>query len=304
MKRLVAPLAMLALPLVSACSQQQAFAEAAESQDSGEKAGPAALTHALQVKSSVDGVVIMPLSALPDAPGSSKATLTCEPYVAEPKSAAGKRVAAAGWGVTGEERIGRFQAVSFAGSFEPGTSGTCQIGEGNIGVFDGDRLVALAYAPKSSDRPIGWIVPFESDGLRIWDGDIGSQPLADIRLSDDQLSIVPLAAEERFCDGKSVVSNIYGLPISKARKALWDKGWSQVPNGDAEDRTDPREAALAEKGITEVASCTGTGFGYCGYDYNRTESALAVTTIGDNEDPSVSAYHVYCKTEPVEGKTE
>jgi hypothetical protein len=47
-------------------------------------------------------------------------------------------------------------------------------------------------------------------------------------------------------------------------------------------------------GVTEVASCSGTGFAFCSYDYKRPEAALAVTTVGDNEDPSVAEYAVRC----------
>lgn len=296
MKHRPLSLMMLVLPLATACSQSRAIADGAESREpdrKGEVAMPAANT--ARVRSSVDTLAFKPLTTLPQPAKSSRPRLMCETFVVEPESTAGKRVAKAGWSVTGEGRIGRYQAVSFASSFEPGTSGTCGIGDGNVGIFEGDRLVALAYTPKASDRPIGWIVPFESDSLRIWDGDIGSQPLADVRLEDGRLSIVPLADEERFCGGRSVVPNIYGMPIGKARRALWAKDWEQVPNGDAADRSDPREAALAGRGVTEVASCSGTGFAYCSYDYNRTESALTVTTIGDDEDPVVAGYNVRCK---------
>lgn len=291
MKRMLISLALVALPLASGCSESQASDEARPDAPAVQKAERAAGENgALRVQSTVKGIAFTRLDTLPKAPAGRH---DCDNYVIAPHSAAGKKVASAGWGVTGEERIGRFQAVSFAASFEPSTSGTCFVGKGNVGIFDGGELIALAYAAGGSDMSIGSVHPFENDGLRIWDGGVLAGPVADIRSAGNRLSVVELASEERFCRGKSVVPKIYGMPIGKARQALLRNGWSPVPYAGTEGRW-LREAELAKAGFEEVASCAGTGFAFCGFDYKRSGARLTVVTAGEDEQPLVSGYQVEC----------
>nr|KIS30036.1 hypothetical protein TQ38_24960 [Novosphingobium sp. P6W] len=233
-----------------------------------------------------------PVSQLPRAPASAASRSECAGQVIDAKSAAARAVAGAGWGVTGEAKVGDYQLVSFAGSFEPGTSGSCFVSKGNVGVFEGTTLRAVAYAGSGSKETIGRIQPFGKDGARIWHGDIVPAPIADIRRSAQGLVIGKLAAEEQTCGGS--VPTINEMPITRARKELIAGGWSPVNHGTPDDRIDEREQALAQLGVTEVDSCSGTGFGYCSFDYRKGKAKLGVTTVGDNEDPSVSNYGVQC----------
>ncbi len=210
--------------------------------------------------SSVGDLRIAALQVLPAAPAGGSGRDVCEQWLAAPKTAAGRQVQAAGWGVTGEVAAGRYQAVSFVGSFEPGTSGSCLARDGNVGIFEGSSLVAIVYVPRGSDRTIGSIEAFETSGLRIWDGDYLRQPLADLQVAGDgALAIGPLATQEKVCGGKAAVPNIYGKPINDARAMLQDMGWAAVAS--AAPRQDPREADLVARGVLEVDGCSGTGFG-------------------------------------------
>ncbi|MDZ3832568.1 MAG: hypothetical protein U0S50_12255 [Sphingopyxis sp.] len=235
----------------------------------------------------------MAIDRLPRAPRAATRD-ACDWKQTEPRSAPGKQVAAAGWGVTNDLAVGRFQAVSFAGSFDPGTSGSCEIRDGNVAIFDGGHLIALAYVRRSTARSIGFAAPLEGGALRLWDGDILPQPLADIRISKARMTVGPVAAADRVCGGKAVVPNIYGQPINKARIALQAHGWTPVPGGTSINRTDPREAELARRGVPEVTGCSGTGFGFCAFEYQRQGATLSVTTAGEDMFPSVSAYNADC----------
>lgn len=161
--------------------------------------------------------------------------------------------------------LGSYRAVGFAGQLEAGTSGTCNITQGNVGVFDGDKLVALAYGKSAEDTAIGNLTPLEGGAVRVWDGDIVGSPVGDLRVeADGTVRLGRLADEESVCKGKAVVPNVYGMPIDKARKALADKGWKPVrvkPDGES------RQSGLIKRGIVEVESCAGTGLAYCSFSY-------------------------------------
>ena len=148
------------------------------------QAGETARTRA-RVVSDVEGLTFTWLNNLPNRPGSDKMGELCEGYVIKSTSQAGKVVASHGWVVTGEAKIGSYQAVSFAGKLEFAGSGACSVEQGNIGFFDGATLVALIYAPKLSKKTIGAIKPLEGGGIRVWDGDPLSVPSGDIQLTQD-----------------------------------------------------------------------------------------------------------------------
>lgn len=240
-------------------------------------------------------------SPLPQAPSTVQNSSECENYVVQPTSPAGKLVVSRGWAVTGEAPLGSYQAVSFAGRFEPGTSSHCEVEQGNIGIFKGAKLMALVYASRASKESIGTIAALEGGGLRVWDGDTVNMPVGDIQVEQDGLlRLGALAAEESFCHGTALVPNIYGLPIDKARKILVGKGWKPVASKPASHSDlSSREAGFVKHGIVEVDSCAGTGFAFCAFDYKRPEGWLSVTTVGEGEDadhdlPSIVGYGVKC----------
>lgn len=251
------------------------------------------------MRSEVKGLAIAPAGTIPKAPPSAAAREFCEHLTLSPKSPAGRLVAGRGWAVTGETRLpGGNQAVSFVGRFEPGTSGSCLASEGNVAVFRDESLLAIAYAPRGAKDTIARVVPLGDGNARIWSGDYLSQPLADLRIENGGLliALAPLAAEERLCGGTAVVPNIYGLPIDTARKALGARGWTPVRGEIGTDRARyGREFGLIERGIPEVESCSGTGFGYCAFGYRGPAGTLSVSTVGDDEFPAVSGYGVTCR---------
>ncbi|MBT2245817.1 hypothetical protein JQK15_20085 [Sphingobium sp. BHU LFT2] len=293
--------ALLGFCLLSACSaakESEASQDSAARSASSQQRSENAAEHIFQVSvaSSVQGVAIEKLTRLPKAPASGDRT-ACEGTWIKPQTRVGRQVAAAGWRVTGEARIGAYQAVSFAGDFNQGTSGSCDVRHGNVGFFRDDALVAIAYAPASAQTTIG---SFESKGsesqrIRLWDGDISPRPIADVEVSSDgDIAVQPVAGQDKVCKGHAAVPNIFGQPISQARAAVQSKGWQPIIQ--RADR-DP-ELGVAERGYTdrfpEVESCAGTGFGYCNFEYRQAAGTLSVTTVGDGDDPTVSHYRVAC----------
>lgn len=263
---------------------------------------PAALAAAVgmgdeppSTSSEVKGVAFRLLTTLPRAPGAVEGLDECSHLTVKPASEAGRVVAGRGWAVTGEAKLGTsLRAVSFAGGFERGTSGTCQVNDGNVGVFDGSKLVALLYAEKGAEQSLGRIEALEGGGVRVLGGDFLPTPLGDIRSIDDyKFEFNPVAASDGVCGGRAKVPNINNMPIDKARAALRANGWMPVPSSE-QDRTDNRVADLVKLGVVEAEACSGTGLGYCNFNYRGEAGTLSVTTVGDNDYPSVSDYDVKC----------
>lgn len=246
--------------------------------------------------SEVKALVITRIATLPRAP-SDRGDGMCDHLLKPPVSEAGRAVVAKGWQVTAEHRVGRYQAVSFIGRQEQGTSGSCLLGAGNIALFQGGALKAI-IATSDDERPsVARIAPIEGGGLRIWDGDFLSQPVADLQVAaDGAATIRPVAPRELVCKGKASVPNIYGMPIDKARTALRKAGWTPAPNTSAETVPgDSRAIDLAKQGLVEVEDCSGTGFGYCGFTYKGpADTGLSVTTVGDAAMPIVAGYGASC----------
>ena len=118
--------------------------------------------------------------------------------------------------------------------------------------------------------------------------------VGDIRSIDDyKFEFNPVAASDGVCGGRAKVPNINNMPIDKARAALKANGWEPVPSSE-QDRTDSRVAELVKLGVIEAEACSGTGLGYCSYNYRGEAGTLSVTTAGDNDYPSVSDYDVKC----------
>lgn len=258
-------------------------------------AQPSASTNAPapHVVSELKDIRVKALNSLPKAGGSVSDRKGCPWRVLQPKSPAARLVAAQGWAVMADVPLGSYRAVSFAGQMEAGTSGTCNITQGNVAVFEGDKLLALAYGKSADEAAIGNLTALEGGAVRVWDGDVIGSPVGDLRVEADGIvRLGKLADEESVCNGQAKVPNVYGMPIDKARKALADKGWKPVrikPDGES------RQAGLIKRGIVEVESCSGTGLAYCSFSYTGAAGALSVVTAGEKGLPNVVGYGTKCR---------
>ncbi|KAA1183651.1 hypothetical protein FP026_06315 [Rhizobium tropici] len=258
----------------------------------GSFAVPASAKDRIALKSEVPGLKITRLAKLPEVPDSDSSGAPSCGVLPETKSAGGKIASDLGWGVTGEAKLGPYEAVSFAGEFDQATGSACAIDQGNIALFDGSNLLALIYAEKNSKLTIGRITAV-TDHLRILDGDLVQMPIGEIKLEGGDVEVKPLAAEEQVCDGKAVVPNVYGKPITEARQAIIAKGWEPFQSP-SPSYPDPFGDSIRKMGVVETTDCAGTGFAYCSYFYRKGDMELDVSSFGDGT-PTVSDYDTVCE---------
>ena len=242
---------------------------------------------AFEVASQRDGVEISATANLPANPNPAPDADTCGILLAAAETAGGKAAAAANWAVTGEITQGDLTFVSFAAKATTGTSGSCLLEGGNVGIFRGADLLGLVYAAEGRVRAPGTLQPLEPAGIRIWDGDYGPTPLADLRIIADELILLrPPADRDGFCAGAVTVPSLYGLPIHQARILLLAEGWQPAPTDEQSPSGYVQELA---KSMPELQDCSGTGFGYCGYAYGKGGATLTVTSAGEGMEGSSPA---------------
>ncbi|WP_374392329.1 hypothetical protein [Tabrizicola sp.] len=252
----------------------------------------------LALSSQVPGLDLVALADLPAAPQDQGEPDFCAHlFVETVTTPGGKDAAAKGWHVTAELPLGDLTAVSFIGHATPATSGTCELGAGNVGFYSGSHLVALAYGTEADALLIGSLRPFGT-GLRILSGDVVAGTVADLSHDGSALAVIGPATEEPVCDGSGIVPGIEGLPIDKARDLLLQSGWQPVP-GDPAQQNLGWAGELAAAGVPEVEDCSGTGFAFCSFRYSGPAGELSVVTAGEGgEDgslPGVVRYGVDCR---------
>jgi len=252
----------------------------------------------IHTASDIKGALLVPLGTLPHSPENGLLDDYCTGYRAKKLSAVGRQVAKLGWIVTSEAPLGRYHVITFASGFTPGTSAICFARNANIGVFDGARLVALAYTSHKAGWQLGVAEPQESGTLLIWGGDGPGEPAGELRQENDGLRLTKVAAKRTFCGGRAVVPDVYGKHIDAARKVLIAHGWR--PLRPHEKPVDGDAAAeLAKRGVIEAETCSGTGVGYCAFEYRNTVGVLGVTTVGGDPEPGgdnfVVDYNVSCR---------
>ncbi|MDR2875476.1 MAG: PASTA domain-containing protein [Methylobacillus sp.] len=255
-------------------------------------AGFAHAETAITTASDIKEIQFIPLATLPQSPETARLNEGCnDRYRVEKLTAIGKQVAQLGWIVTGEIALGRYRVVTFASGFDDGTSGVCFSRNANIGIFDGGKLVALAYTKKSVEWMLGTVEPLESGALMLRSYDPGA-PLGELREENGGLRITKVAPEQTFCQGRATVPNVYGKTIQAARKILIAHGWKPQRPSEKPIEGD-LAASLAGAGIIEAETCSGTGYGYCSFNYSGAAGALGITTMGD-DGSTVISYFVVC----------
>ncbi|MDS0856895.1 PASTA domain-containing protein [Burkholderia pseudomultivorans] len=260
--------------------------------------GGTASADTLHTASDIAGIALTPLGALPRSPEKGSVDDFCAQYPEKKLSAAGREVAKHGWIVTSEAPLGRYRVVSFVSGMTPGTSAICFARNANLAIFSGTELVALAYTPRSAKRSLGTVDVLESGALLIQGGDGPGAPLAELHEENGGFRITAIAAERTFCRGRAVVPNVYGQPLDAARKTLIAHGWQPLRARRKPDDSDGA-ATLVKHGIIEAYGCSGTGMGYCSFNYRSPAGVLGTITMGGEPDtPSenrVIDYGVTCR---------
>lgn len=254
----------------------------------------------LKVGSTIDEVRLVEATKLPTNPDGRHIDEYCADlsprFDIKPKSPGGRYAVSRGWIVTSETKLGKYDAVNIVGALDGATSGTCIHRDGNLAIFDGSRLIAIAYKrPERNPEEaypdsLGSAEQIDPRRIRLHWG-LPSAPIADVVLSDG-ICIEHTAKEDRVCGGAALVPNIFEQDIRKARKKLLAFGW--LPRRPSEPLNGGIDEDLRKQGVLEVEVCSGTGYGYCVFNYaNRKGFRLVVTSAGD--DPNVIDYGVNCR---------
>jgi hypothetical protein len=269
----VKPAIFLVLACLAACKPSQAVEV---------KPSAAGRPSQVEVASTIPGIRLARIAQLPANRDHAPLDEYCSYHVVEKLTSAGARLAAQrGWHVTSEAKLGKYDAVVLVGGMDPATSGMCFKRDSNLAIFDGNRLQVLAYTAPNSKIIIGAAEQIDANRFRLNDG-IPSSPYADVVLRDG-ISIEQVAAIDTVCGGAARVPNIFDSDIKRARKKLLAYGWQPVR---ASERSDfwSVEQELYAQGVIEIQSCSGTGLGFCNFDYrHRKGFQLGVTSMGERK---------------------
>ena len=244
-----------------------------------------------QTISEIPKLLIAEIESIPEGPHPDVSDSICEWFLIKPETISGMELQRMGWGVMSEVNFGPYQFVSFAGEFNRGTSGMCQRNQGNIAVFQNQKLTSIIYTKPEDDYLIGNLEVIEGGALRVFSGEFIEWPVADIQLTNDGYKIKEISALQSFCEGKSIVPNIYGDTIPQARERLFKFGWAPSKSGDG---LWTRAQGMKDRGITEIQSCSGTGLARCFFNYDGANASLEIVTFGEVAEV-VNKYSVQCK---------
>ncbi|MDO5643681.1 MAG: hypothetical protein Q4G26_15010, partial [Paracoccus sp. (in: a-proteobacteria)] len=184
----------------------------------------------LQLKSSLLGFQIRALTTMPANPDKIPFdALSCAVLLDQPETAAGRLVRQQGWGVAGEQQQGDYTFVSFAGEVGQGTSGGCMLFKANVGIFQGDRPVAVIYTAGTEEDEFGPLRAIEPEGIRIFNGGMLPMPVGDLHLREGTITLTPVAERDSFCGGKVTVPSLYNLPIERVQQLVRAEGWQANP---------------------------------------------------------------------------
>jgi hypothetical protein len=240
---------------------------------------------------------IVATSTLPTNPKRVPVAEYCSGYAIDPKTPGGRLAARNGWIVTSETKLAKYDAVTFIGRLDQMTSATCVHEDGNLALFEGSRLKAIAFEPKPSAASdpddlaefdsLGFAEQIDAHRIRLHWG-LPAPPFADVVLRDG-ISIERIAPKDPACGGAAEVPNVFGEKIADARKKLIAFGWRpQPPPAD-----DPMTGIFEGGDVPEVEACSGTGYGFCAYDYkHRKGFGLRVISVG--EEYGVMGWTSYC----------
>lgn len=252
----------------------------------------------LKVNSSVESVRVVPAITLPANPDGGHIDEYCTDlnprFDIKPGSAGGRYAASRGWLITSETKLGKYDAVTMVGALDAATSGTCVHRDGNLAIFEGSHLIAIAYQrPRRSSEEaypdgIGSAEQMDPRRIRLRWG-LPAAPMADVVLRDG-FYVERTPKEDSACGGRVLVPNIFELDIRKARRKLLANGWKPVRSS---EKNYGLEAALRKQGVVEAEICSGTGYGFCIFNYAKPKGvSLVVTSAGDGD--TVISYDVQC----------
>lgn len=193
-----------------------------------------------------------------------------------------------------EASLGGHRLITFAASSSRGPAGLCEFTGGNLGVFEGGRLVGLFWSHAKGDSPFGRL-QIDCEGVvDLHSSTFPVVPTAEIVRLQGDLVLRARPATLAGCGGAVEVPQLWLAPIGTLRDSLIALGWTPM----SPSAQDPVSAEMQAQGFPETESCSGTGANYCSYDYVRPEARLRVISLGElgpGYQPSVADYELNCR---------
>ena len=233
------------------------------------------------------------VKSIPKGPNPKVEGSNCEFFVNKEPNHLKNYIENLGWRALSEVKLANYRLVAFAGNLEAGTSGSCLISQSNIAIFSGKVLLGLIYLDSSDATLIGDLKLTDAGYVKILSGNYIQQPIAEIHLNNNGLELTRPSAFTAYCNGNTIVPNTIGTKISSARETLFSYGFEK---GIDPNRYIPSwRNNLLQAGISEVSSCSGTGFAFCRFIYINKNSVVSLITAGEADIPVVVRDVVECE---------
>ena len=198
-----------------------------------------------------------------------------------------------GWAILSEIKFAQYLLVSFAGKLEWGTSGSCRISSSSIAVFQNGLLEGVISSKKPESSVIGFLQLMDGGFVRINSGEWLQKPVFDIKLDRYELTVQEVSSYTSYCNGRSIIPNVYGLAINQSRDELFKLGFKRKVT--AHLSPSYGRDYFKTDGIVEFEWCSATGFGFCKFNYSNNYSNVSLITAGEDRYPAVVDIHVSCK---------
>lgn len=242
----------------------------------------------VKIDNVIQNFVYVPITKIPNGPKPKLGQYQCKYFVIEEdklKSPEAKMIKNLGWEVLSETKFANYTLVAFAGEFIDGTSSTCMISQSNIAIYSDEDLLGLIYLNSPEATQIGKLVLSDAGYIRIFSGGYIQLPNVEIHLKEHGLVLTHQSNFTPYCNGASILPNVIGLDILKARELLFKYGFK--PSNLADQSIPAWRENLLDEGIFEVDSCSGTGFAFCRFNYSNDISSVGLITAGEDEIPTV-----------------
>lgn len=205
----------------------------------------------------------------------------------QPRTAGGKAALAAGWKVSGEQRLGKLTAVAIFRGLRDAPGSHCYELDAVVVLFERERPIAVLRRadPLGEGIGVGSVARVKPGVIEIGQS-VMSAPLGRLSLEGQRLRFDALPLIERHCGGRVTMPNLYTMQFWKMRDTVLQAGWRPRATKARHRDVDDEESmtAFQRQRFSETEEC-GPMMG-CNYRYRRGGDTLFVG-LRDDEDPNI-----------------